>query len=427
MINRLKPKSEFSRNVLTLMTGTTIAQAIPIAISPILTRIYTPEDFGVFALYMSVLGFFAIIINGKYDMAIVLPKEEKEAFNIFILSLLITCFISLIITFFIFIFFEKILFYLNNQDIGLFLYLIPLSSFLIGIYQSLYYWLTRTEQFGHISISQIGQSLTTGSSQVSSGYMELLGGLISGNIIGRVIAILVLLKYFFQEKSLNIKDIQKKLLIKQMMRYKDFPLISTFHSLSEISRLSGTVILISFFFGSTVLGFYALALRILQVPLGIIGSSLGQVLYQKFNTLHNDKRILYPYMKVVVFKLLLIAVPLFFVLYMVLPDLFKFIFGENWYYAGEYSRLLIPYLFMNFIVGPVSHLIMIVEKQKTFFYMALVSNFLILIMVFTGGSLSFSLNKILLYTSIAMAFYLCIVLYMLFKYSKGNVLSENRK
>jgi len=427
MINKLKPKSEFSRNVLTLMTGTTIAQAIPIAISPILTRIYTPEDFGVFALYMSVLGFFAIIINGKYDMAIVLPKEEKEAFNIFILSLLITCFISLIITFFIFIFFEKILFYLNNQDIGLFLYLIPLSSFLIGIYQSLYYWLTRTEQFGHISISQIGQSLTTGSSQVSSGYMELLGGLISGNIIGRVIAILVLLKYFFQEKSLNIKDIQKKLLIKQMMRYKDFPLISTFHSLSEISRLSGTVILISFFFGSTVLGFYALALRILQVPLGIIGSSLGQVLYQKFNTLHNDKRILYPYMKVVVFKLLLIAVPLFFVLYMVLPDLFKFIFGENWYYAGEYSRLLIPYLFMNFIVGPVSHLIMIVEKQKTFFYMALVSNFLILIMVFTGGSLSFSLNKILLYTSIAMAFYLCIVLYMLFKYSKGNVLSENRK
>ena len=51
MLNKLKPKSEFSRNVLTLMTGTTIAQAIPIAISPILTRIYTPENFGVFAQY----------------------------------------------------------------------------------------------------------------------------------------------------------------------------------------------------------------------------------------------------------------------------------------------------------------------------------------------------------------------------------------
>jgi len=50
MINKLKLKSEFAKNVLTLMTGTTIAQAIPIAISPILTRIYTPEDFGVFAL-----------------------------------------------------------------------------------------------------------------------------------------------------------------------------------------------------------------------------------------------------------------------------------------------------------------------------------------------------------------------------------------
>lgn len=61
MITKLKPKSEFSKNVLTLITGTTIAQAIPIAISPILTRIYTPEDFGVFALFVSLVGFISVI------------------------------------------------------------------------------------------------------------------------------------------------------------------------------------------------------------------------------------------------------------------------------------------------------------------------------------------------------------------------------
>jgi O-antigen/teichoic acid export membrane protein len=426
LLDKLKPKSEFSRNVLTLMTGTTIAQAIPIAISPILTRIYTPEDFGMFALYMSIVSFVAIIINGKYDMAIVLPKEEKEAFNIFILSLLITCFISLFIAFFIFIFFESIIFYLNNKEIGLFLYLIPVSSFLIGVYQSLYYWLTRTKQFKSISISQIGQSLIIGSTQVSFGYIQTISGLIYGNIIGRLIAILILLKYLFNEKLVNKKYIQKKTLIEQMVRYKDFPLISTFHSLSEVSRLSGTVIFISFFYGTTVLCFYALALRILQVPLGIIGSSLGQVMYQKFNVLYKDKISLYPYVKIVIIKLFLIGLPLFFILYIILPDLFKFVFGEQWYQAGEYSQLLIPYLFMNFIVAPVSHLVMILEKQKIFFHMGLGLNALILFMVFIGGSFTFSLAEILLYTSITMAFYLGIVLYMLLEYSKGTEFNEHK-
>ena len=75
MLNKLKPKSEFSKNVLTLMTGATIAQAIPIAISPILTRIYTPEDFGIFALFIAITTIFGTIANGRYELAIMLPKN----------------------------------------------------------------------------------------------------------------------------------------------------------------------------------------------------------------------------------------------------------------------------------------------------------------------------------------------------------------
>ena len=90
MINKLKPKSEFSRNVLTLMTGTTIAQAIPIAISPILTRIYTPEDFGMFALYMSVASILSVVATGRYELAIMLPKKDEDAVNIVALSIIIS-------------------------------------------------------------------------------------------------------------------------------------------------------------------------------------------------------------------------------------------------------------------------------------------------------------------------------------------------
>ncbi|MEA1954756.1 MAG: hypothetical protein U9O24_10240 [Campylobacterota bacterium] len=78
MLSKLKPKSEFSRNVLTLMTGTTIAQAIPIAISPILTRIYTLEDFGIFALFIAITAIFGSIANGRYELAIMLPKKDNN-------------------------------------------------------------------------------------------------------------------------------------------------------------------------------------------------------------------------------------------------------------------------------------------------------------------------------------------------------------
>lgn len=98
MLTKLKPKSEFSRNVLTLMTGTTIAQAIPIAISPILTRIYTPEDFGVFALYMAIASIVAVVATGRYEMAIMLPKKDSDAINIVALSILISFFCKLYIT-----------------------------------------------------------------------------------------------------------------------------------------------------------------------------------------------------------------------------------------------------------------------------------------------------------------------------------------
>ena len=100
MINKLKPKSEFSRNVLTLMTGTTIAQAIPIAISPILTRIYTPEEFGIFALYMAFISIGAAIVTGKYEMAILLPKRNEYAKYLVVISIfLTTCFSILLYIF----------------------------------------------------------------------------------------------------------------------------------------------------------------------------------------------------------------------------------------------------------------------------------------------------------------------------------------
>ena len=118
MLGKFKPKSEFSRNVLTLMTGTTIAQAIPIAISTILTRIYTPEDFGIFALYMSIASMIAVVATGRYELAIMLPKKDEDAVSIVALSIIISFFVSFIALLIVSIFNTEIASLLGNPEIS---------------------------------------------------------------------------------------------------------------------------------------------------------------------------------------------------------------------------------------------------------------------------------------------------------------------
>jgi len=108
-IKSIIPKEEFSKNVLTLITGTAIAQVIPIAISPILTRIYTPEEFGIYAIFVSIILIFSVISNGRYELAVVLPEKDEDAINVFALGLIINVSLFLLLSLIVFFFTDFII------------------------------------------------------------------------------------------------------------------------------------------------------------------------------------------------------------------------------------------------------------------------------------------------------------------------------
>jgi len=108
MIDSARPASASARHVLTLMTGTTLAQAIALAISPILTRLYAPEQFGVFALYLSIVALLAIVATGRYELAIVLPESDVDAWHLCALALLIAAAVSVSTLLGVWIFGERI-------------------------------------------------------------------------------------------------------------------------------------------------------------------------------------------------------------------------------------------------------------------------------------------------------------------------------
>ena len=193
MFLQIIKKYEFAKNTLTLVMGSVIAQAISIAIFPILTRIYSPEDFGLLSLYVAFISILGVIATGRYELAIMLPKKEEEAKILFKISIFIAFIVALIISIPLVFLNSEIANFFGSPDIAKWLYLIPVSVFLTGVNQALINWNNRKKEFYKTSLSRVNQMISQGSVQTYLGYISKTGGLIIGQFIGIFSSILYLL------------------------------------------------------------------------------------------------------------------------------------------------------------------------------------------------------------------------------------------
>jgi len=418
MINKLKPKSEFSKNVLTLMTGTTIAQVIPIAISPILTRLYTPEDFGVLALFVAITSIFGSIANGRYELAIMLPKKDEDAINIFALGFIIVSVLSLFLLFVVIIFHDYILDLLNNKEISPWLYFVPVSVFFMGLFNILNYFNNRKKQYKDLAKATIIKSIVTAIVQFSLGFFKAgVTGLISGQLASSFFANMKLLKNILDDKKLVLK-INKLKMLALAKRYKDFPKFTLWAGLLNTSSTHLTNILISSLFSIKTLGFYSLSQRLLAMPSSLIGGSIGQVLFQqateeKHKTGYIDKSF-----KSVLKKLVLISLPSFFILFFIVEDLFAFVFGEEWRIAGYYAKILIPLFAISFIVSPLTILNQVNLKNKLGMQWQIGLLSLYMIILYISDIVDLSFVKTLYSIVIIISSYYLFFLYLIYNHAR---------
>jgi O-antigen/teichoic acid export membrane protein len=364
-ISHILQRDSFSKNVITLLTGTTLAQAIPIAVAPILTRIYTPDDFGLFALYVAISSIVGIMATGRYELTIMLPKNERDAANLFIVSILVTHLVSLVLLGVVFFFNRTITRLLGNPEISFWLYFVPLSVLLTGIYQSLNYWSNRKKQYKYLAVNRIIQNSTMSCSQLAAGFSGYnCGGLISGSIIGLGAATISLgIKLFKEDKTIFFNTTkQEKITIAH--RYINFPRYLIFAHLLNSASFQSPNILLNMFFGSSTAGFYMLTRRVISVPMSIVARAIGDIFRQEASHefIHKGQciKVFYKTLKL----LFLIAVLPFTIFYFIAPDLFAFIFGEQWRIAGKYAQILTPMVFFQFITSPLSLMFMVAEKQR---------------------------------------------------------------
>lgn len=412
MIKKLKPKSEFSRNALTLITGATIAQAIPIAMSPILTRIYTPEDFGIFALYMAIASIISVIATGRYELAIILPKKDEDAINIVALSLIISVFISLVSFLIIFIFNFQITSLLGKPEISNWLYFIPVTVLLTGVYQSLNYWSNRKKQYKRLALNKVLQSSSTASANFGMGFGGFgSSGLIVGGVFGQVVATSILAKMIWKEDKNRYGELRKMKMIALSLKYIKLPKYNLPNALIDGVRLSGISILIAKFFTTSILGQFSLAWKMVQMPMGIIGGSLSQVFFQKIS---NAKRTdLYRIAIQFIIKAFLIAAPIFLLIYFLAADVFKFVFGENWELSGQAVSTMVPWLLINFVTSPLVFVMLVLNKQAEILIFSILYATvpLILIIVFHECGFLYVLEMITYAMSIMLLLFSTLIMY----------------
>ncbi len=393
MAFKLIGKTEFSANVLTLMTGTAIAQAIPIAISPILSRIYSPSDFGIFGLFLAVVSIIAVAAGGRYEMAIMLPKKDEDAFNILALSVIISFVVSAFVFIFILIFqnsfisifIEKYPCY-GFSEIKFWLYLIPVSIFLMSAYQIVNYWSTRQKTFKMNASGRIGQSGVNSLTTLSMGFLTKGPlGLITGTLTGYATGFFVLSFNIFKNIKNLFPFITKAKLKENAITYKAFPIINAPPALLSTMQDYGILFIIAYFFSSFVVGCYSFVIRIMNIPLSLIGSSMYQVFYQKASSLYNNNENIQPFVKKLFLRSFLIGLPIFVLIFVLAPRVFAFVFGEEWRYAGELAQILTPWLFLNFIASPISSLPLITNNQKKAMYLVIIDISLRISALLIGG------------------------------------------
>lgn len=377
-------KSDFNKNVLTLLTGTTIAQALPVAISPILTRLYTPEDFAALALFIAITSILGSIANGRYELAIVLPNKDEDAINITALAIIVAMSFSMILFILILIFKTKIKVLFSLEIHCGFLLLIPLVVLITGVYNALNYCNTRLKKYKNIANVNILRSVTLSISQMVFGIFKLgSAGLVGGQIISSFTAVTKLGNIVWQDKKL-ISNINKRDIIKVAKEYDRFPKYSIGGIFVNTFSQNINVLIIPILFNSASLGYFSLVNRMLGMPTSLIGNSISQVYFQRASVENNEKGSFEKLFKTTLLKLILISVPLFMILYIIVDNFIIFIFGEEWIMLKEISKILIPLFFIRFISSTLSTTLTVYQREKEF----LLINVVILILVTTAILLS---------------------------------------
>ena len=346
--------------VLTLLTGTVAAQALVYLARPLLTRLFTPEAFGILGFYLATVAVLSSVASGKYEDAILLPADRREAAGVYTLALALG-FAGFLVSLLLLPLRAPIASALDRPDAALALLFVPPAVLATVWGRAGELWLTRADRFGSISGARVAQNGVMVPVQIGVGLgRAAASGLIGGHVLGRIVGTAVVTARAFSD--VNVQRWETAELRRLARRYRRFPLFAMPSGFLNTFSMQLPAFFLLAYFSPDVLGYYALAYGTLAVPMQLVGGSVGQVYFARAAEARHAGA-LGPLTQSVFARLSALGLFPFAALALAAPAVFSVVFGPEWREAGVYAQLLAPWLYFVLVSAPLSNLFDVLERQ----------------------------------------------------------------
>jgi len=363
---RMVPQGTFRAQVLTVMSGMAFAQVLLLLFAPVLTRLYDPTDFATLALFMVGVNLLSAIAAGRYEFAVMLPKTDGEAVNVLALAVGLSTGVALITLAVVAAVRPWLVSTFDLPANGNWLWFIPPGVLLYSWYGIAAKWESRKRRFASVAYAQPAACIGSLAVQIPAGLLlaSVTGTpLIWGHLLGRCIAVVVMCKGTCGDLLRFHSQLRLGAMQAAAKRYLAFPVFSGGANLLAKATSEVPKLMLGAFFSTQILGFFSLSLRVLGLPTAFVGQAVATVFFPRISECrHDGDRSVALLLRCCRNLLILIAVPML-VLLLWADSIFAFVFGAEWATAGHYTRLMVPMLVSEFVVGPIRQSLQAFEKQ----------------------------------------------------------------
>ncbi len=362
----VRGRGSFISHVATLVTGTAISQAITLAAMLVLTRLFAPAAFGLLAVFMTIVSMLSVLGGARYELAIMLPKDDREAANVFYVATLVLtaiCILSLLV---VTLLHQRLATVLGGPSMESWFWAIPAVLFANGFNQVLGYWCGRMKRFRHLAVSRIAQSFGTVVIQIALSLVHASGGvaLIGGWIFGQSLGTAVLFAQVVRQDGAFLRSSWDWRAIPRLLRtYRNFPFYKAPFSFVSNSAAQLVVVAIRMFSSLTTVGLFSMASRAIYLPATLVASSMNQVFYEKAATETAPGRLESFVNRVLRIQVVLMTPLLFFTTFES-RLIFATVFGARWTESGAFAAFLAFAGYMYFLISWLDRLFDVNNRQR---------------------------------------------------------------
>lgn len=387
------------------MTGTVVSVAIPIVTAPVSSRIFNAGHYGVLGAYMAVSSLISVLAYAHYQHGIMLEKEDDGARQMVWVTVAFSLMVSLL-TGLVLLSLTLLTHVIQNSEVGWWFLFLPVSALCNGITSCLLLWANRIKQYKQLAANRVIQSISTVVIQIGLGLLiPNETGLMVGFIAGQALSAALLVWKFYIKKEFSIGLPQFSRFREYVIKYKGLLFYSAPSEFINTFVNQSPVLLLQQFAGISAVGYFNFSQRLLGLPQTVLSSAIVEVFRQKAAAEYSASGNCRPLFLKTVKALVLISIVPFLILFLFAPQIFAFVFGENWREAGVISQYLGVLFFFRFIVSPLTYVYTIAGRYREDLIMHILMLLVIFGSFYTGASLLGSDHQLILSYSLCYSFF----------------------